>query len=67
MVGIDGEGECGVVEGIDCALFLTPFLFEEGRGSAVSLFVLLRGHENTRTPLPAHSVLTFENQNKVAF
>ena len=67
VVESDDEGECGVVEGIDCALSLTLFPFEEGRGSAASLIVLLQGHENTRMILPAHIVQISENQNKVAF
>jgi hypothetical protein len=67
VVESDDEGECGVVEGIDCALSLTLFPFEEGRGSAASLFVLLRDHENIRMLLPAHIVQISENQNKGAF
>jgi len=65
--GSDDEGGCGDVEGIDYAPFSILSLFEGGRGCAASLFVLLRGHESTRTRLLAHSVLIFENQNMAIF
>ena len=32
VVGSDDEGECGVVEGIDCALFFDSFSFGGGEG-----------------------------------